>query len=81
MSDVTETEAMTDSFWSCNIDTKGRIIRLTAGLLCLGGAAWCWWGADAAFWAMGLLAFGLVAVFEGIRGWCVVRALGGRTPW
>ena len=70
MSDVTETEAMTDSFWSCNIDTKGRIIRLTAGLLCLGGAAWCWWGA-----------FGLVAVFEGIRGWCVVRALGGRTPW
>ena len=72
---------MSDTFWTCNIDRRGRIIRLLAGLACLGGAAWCWWGASSAFWASGLLALGVVAVFEALRGWCVARAFGMKIPW
>lgn len=81
MSDVTEHKEMTEGFWTCNIDRKGRAIRLLAGLLFLACAAWLWWGPQNAFLASGLLALGLVAVFEGLRGWCVIRAFGGRTPW
>lgn len=81
MSDLNEQAPNDDRFWSCNIDRRGRLIRLIAGLLCLGGAAWCFWGTDGAFWASGLLALGVVSVFEGLRGWCIVRAFGFRTPW
>ncbi len=81
MNRVPPPEKTDDGFWSCNIDGRGRLIRLMAGLLCLGAAAWCFLGIDAAFWGSGLLALGLVSLFEALRGWCVIRALGGRTPW
>lgn len=76
-----EPKDVKDGFWSCNIDNRGRLIRGIIGLLCLAGAAILWWGADSVFWSMGLLAFGLVAVFESLRGWCVARAFGLRTPF
>ena len=70
-----------DSFWSCNIDGRGRLIRLVMALVFLGAAAWLWWGLDSAFWSAGLLAFGLVALYEALRGWCILRAVGMRTPF
>lgn len=76
-----EDDGTRDSFWTCNIDRKGRLIRFSVGIAFLIAAAWLWWGLENAFLATGLLALGLVSVFEGLRGWCVVRALGGRTPW
>ncbi|MCB1088665.1 MAG: DUF2892 domain-containing protein [Verrucomicrobiae bacterium] len=79
MSDAPETDPK-DGFWSCNIDRRGRFLRLTASLLCIAGAAWFWWGKEDAFWASGLLAIGLVTLYEGLRGWCVVRAFGFKTP-
>ena len=79
MNDNTEDTA--EGFWTCNIDRRGRLIRLMIGLLCLGASAWLWWGFTNAFWSTGLLAMGLVSVFESIRGWCVMRALGAQTPF
>jgi hypothetical protein len=70
----------------CNIDAKGKAMRLLLGgamvLLAAGasvlilldvlGPAW-WWG------AAGLAAFGGFGVFEGWAGWCAVRAMGFKT--
>lgn len=71
----------------CNIDTKGKAIRLVYGFaLAIAGALLTW------LWALGsasplawivclaLLAGGAFAIFEGWSGWCVIRALGFRTP-
>jgi hypothetical protein len=71
----------------CNIDAKGKAVRLVAGA-----------AIEATGWTLGALGFlgilsewalyvgalaivgGLVMVFEGLAGWCVIRALGIRTP-
>jgi hypothetical protein len=70
----------------CNIDWKGRVLRLASGLIFLGiGAAlvvgwarptggWRAWSASAA-----LAAFGLFQVFQAWAGWCIARALGFKT--
>ncbi len=68
-------------FWACNIDRKGRNIRLLAAFVLLASASWLWWGMSEAFWSIGLLSIGLLASYEGLRGWCVLRALGGQTPF
>lgn len=72
----------------CNIDAKGKAVRLILGLLNVAAAVALavmlstgaltagWWWAVAA----GAAAGGGVAVFEGWKGWCVVRALGFKTP-
>ena len=72
----------------CNIDARGRAVRLAWGVLMLlaglvlGGlaafgvlAAWWWW-----LVAAGLAAFGALGIYEARAGWCVVRAMGFRTP-
>lgn len=74
-----QSESDTD-FWACNIDRKGRNVRLLGGALALGLAAWLWWGKGEAFWSIGLLTIGALALYEGLRGWCVLRAFGMRTP-
>ena len=70
----------------CNIDAKGRAVRLimgvvslVAGLLLLWLRAWTsggWlhWAASAA-----MVLYGAFAVFEGWAGWCAVRAMGFKT--
>ena len=72
----------------CNIDAKGKAIRLVTGVLTLVGAAALavlipvlglsagWWAAVA-----GGLAGGGFAVFEARAGWCALRAMGFKTPW
>ncbi len=71
----------------CNIDAKGKSIRLIYGIvLSLAGVLML------VFWAMGsggwmawtvsllVLLSGGFSIFEARAGWCVVRAMGFRTP-
>jgi len=71
----------------CNIDAKGKALRLTSGIIVsmagvvllalamLGVATGNW------AWITGILliAFGGFQVFEGSAGWCIVRAMGFKT--
>ncbi|MHC5023316.1 MAG: hypothetical protein ACYTGG_05325 [Planctomycetota bacterium] len=72
----------------CNIDSRGRAVRLVIGgfILVVGigfvglrgmgmlGGTWPWWVGAAA------IICGTVGIFEARAGWCVVRAMGIRTP-
>jgi hypothetical protein len=74
----------------CNIDAKGKFVRLVWGLIMLalaGGLAalialgvltggWLWWTGVAVLGLMG--AFG---IYEARAGWCVARAMGVKTKW
>ena len=71
----------------CNIDARGKAVRLQLGLMgvlsSLGLAAVCLLiSAPDLAWIVPAGAFigGAFAIFEGRTGWCVVRALGFRTP-
>ena len=72
----------------CNIDAKGKAVRLIYGLLMLAIGAllaglilanvvtgWYWW--------VGVVLLALAGgfgVFEARAGWCAVRAMGFKTP-
>lgn len=72
----------------CNINAKGKAVRLVSGFITVGvaaviavlalagfiGGAWVWVAVAVA--ALG----GAFQIFEGWSGWCVVRAAGFRTP-
>lgn len=73
----------------CNIDAKGKFVRLIWGLIMLAAAvalagmillnivAGTWlWAVVAALVLMG--GFG---IYEARAGWCVARAMGLKTPW
>ncbi len=70
----------------CNIDARGARYRLAWGLLNLTAAILA--GAAALIWNVGWLwivtglcaAGGIFAVFEARKKWCVMRALGVKTP-
>jgi hypothetical protein len=71
----------------CNIDGRGRFARIVTGVLTAAVGAGLVLAArmDAVpawgLWAgLGCLAGGGFAIFEGVKGWCVVRALGFKTP-
>lgn len=71
----------------CNIDARGKAARLIWGIILLLGGILL-----AVFWALpagGWLAWtvsvvvvlgGAFAIFESRAGWCVLRAMGLRTP-
>ena len=72
----------------CNIDAKGKAARLKLGILAMIGAL-CLTLITAAgvvegtiWWLMaGGTAFGgAFAIFEARAGWCIVRAMGIKTP-
>ncbi len=71
---------------TCNIDKRGRRIRALAGaLLVLIVAVWLALAPEA-HWAVHLLRAALAlggafAVFEGLVGWCAIRAMGVKTPF
>jgi hypothetical protein len=72
---------------TCNIDSRGKAARLIYGivLVVLGLAlAWIWAaGSGSTFrWIVTVLCMisGAVAIFEARAGWCVVRAMGIKTP-
>jgi hypothetical protein len=71
----------------CNIDRRGKAARLIWGLLLLvagslilfgkalpSGSTWAWAGVIICF------AAGAFALFEALVGWCIVRAIGFKTP-
>lgn len=66
-------------FFRRNLDHHGRIARGVIGALCLIAGIVV---VDYVLW-LGLIfvAAGLFAIFESIRGWCVVRACGIKTKF
>ena len=64
-------------FWNRNIGYLGRLVRgVLGGMSLIAGIIL----ADHHLgWCLGLVAFGLFAIFEALRGWCLVRACGIRT--
>jgi hypothetical protein len=72
---------------TCNIDSRGKAARLVWGVLVLlTGVAlvvlWAWGSGSWPRWAVsvGCAVAGGFGVFEARTGWCVVRAMGIRTP-
>jgi hypothetical protein len=72
---------------TCNIDSRGKLARLIYGVILLVAAI-----VMIVFWAIpagGIMGWfisvvcalmGAFAIFEARAGWCVVRALGFKTP-
>ena len=72
---------------TCNIDARGKAVRLIYGITLV-----CASIALAAFWAHGsgspvrwiiaasCFVAGAFGIFEARAGWCVVRAMGFKTP-
>ncbi|MAU74305.1 MAG: hypothetical protein ISR22_05150 [Candidatus Poseidoniaceae archaeon] len=71
----------------CNIGAAGKAARLRVGLLGVAGGiglalvtatgivpSIAWWA------ALGSIAGGSFAIWEARAGWCVVRAMGFKTP-
>jgi len=67
--------------WSCNIDSRGRIIRALVGIVVLASGVYLLIGTDSAFWSTGLCTLGAFALFEAVKGWCALRALGVKLPF
>ena len=71
----------------CNIDSRGKLARLVYGLVLIAAGvvmllAWALQGGSVLAWVVTVaaLAGGAFAVFEARAGWCVVRAMGFKTP-
>jgi hypothetical protein len=71
----------------CNIDSKGKAVRLIYGviLVVVGVVLIFLWARPTGgwfAWAVTLLMIvgGAFAIFEARAGWCVVRAMGFKTP-
>ena len=72
----------------CNIDAKGRAVRFVTGVFAvLGGFIMALLITQnilpsEAYWipVIGSIAGGMFAMWEARAGWCVVRAIGIRTP-
>ena len=64
-------------FFSPNIKRSGRIARGVIGTICLIAGIIT---VDFNLWAgLVLVAAGLFAIFEAMRGWCIARACGIKT--
>jgi hypothetical protein len=66
-------------FFKPNLDRHGRLARGVIGALCLIAGIVV---VDYVLW-LGLIfvAAGLFAIFESLRGWCVMRACGIKTKF
>ena len=71
----------------CNIDQRGRTVRIVIGAffeligLVLGVLWWEGLAPDWTIWpAIGCVLGGWFGIFEGMKGWCALRALGVKTP-
>jgi hypothetical protein len=60
-----------------NIDRNGRIVRGVIGALCL--VAGIIIAGDYTLWGLVPVILGIVAIFESVCGWCLVRACGIKT--
>ncbi|MBU04105.1 MAG: hypothetical protein CMA58_03895 [Euryarchaeota archaeon] len=74
---------------NCNIDSKGKLFRLIIGLLSVSGGivlvSLFNYDVLISYTALtiGLMSImgGLFAIWEAREGWCVVRAIGIKTPF
>ena len=66
-------------FFKPNLDRHGRIARGVIGTICL--VAGIIVAGDYSLWGLILVAAGLFAIFESLRGWCLVRACGIKTKF
>ncbi len=71
----------------CNIDQRGRVARIITGALAEAagiGLVVAWFLEVLPMWALwagiGGIVGGSFSIFEGLKGWCVVRAMGFKTP-
>jgi hypothetical protein len=71
----------------CNIDAKGKFVRLIYGIVLLIAGlvlmfAWAIRIGGVIAWliTIALILGGAFAIFESRAGWCVVRAMGFKTP-
>ena len=65
------------SFFARNIGKQGRVFR---GLTAVGLFAGAWFVFGVATWlGIVLIASGGFALFEALRGWCIMRACGIKT--
>ena len=71
----------------CNIDSRGRAARLIYGLVLIAAGVamlllWAIPRGTATSWVVTAAAIlgGAFAIFEARAGWCVVRAMGFKTP-
>jgi hypothetical protein len=64
-------------FLAPNITRLGRIVRAVWGLTLITAGVLLW--ARSAWICLGLVAFGAFALYEAVRGWCVMRACGIKT--
>ena len=64
-------------FFRPNIQRNGRIARGVIGSLCL--VAGIIIAGDYSLWGLILVAAGIFAIFEAMRGWCFARACGIKT--
>jgi hypothetical protein len=71
----------------CNIDSRGKLVRLIYGVMMLVAGvvtllAWALPTGARFAWALTVVFVlgGAFAIFEARAGWCVVRAMGFKTP-
>jgi threonine/homoserine/homoserine lactone efflux protein len=71
----------------CNIDKRGQALRTSLGVVTalvgvgLLAARFAFQVATVPTWAgIAAIAGGAFMIFEGVNGWCVVRAMGFKTP-
>lgn len=72
---------------TCNIDSRGKVARLLYGIIMLvaGVALAVFWAYPMGSWWRWAIAVvidlaGGFGIFEARAGWCVVRAMGFKTP-
>lgn len=72
----------------CNIDARGKRVRLIFGLVLIAlaiglGLVWALPTGGVAAWAVAAacLLSGAFVLYEARSGWCALRALGIRTPF
>ena len=70
----------------CNLDSKGKAVRLIWGIFTLAGGLlvlflWAWPAGGWLAWTVAVLLIvsGVFGIFEARTGWCVVRAMGIKT--
>lgn len=62
------------SFWSCNIDRRGRLARLLSGIVILVAGIGCLIS-DFTITGIALIVGGAFCIFQGARGWCLMHAI------
>lgn len=68
---------------TCNIDSRGRLVRALVGLVLIGAALILVFALPPAGWRRALVVAltlgGIFCLFEARAGWCAVRAMGMKT--